>query len=401
MLLMCSLTALAAHRPSRGASRLKSSNESHDWEKWCRANGQNETLGRMFVDKHAAKSFIRERNPLMRIAEERGYITTAAQGTVAAVAIARAVTESRARGEGAIIFKASHFSGGVLSVQWNRSALDTYRVVCLKEPCRPLLAFQAKRCHNHTPQPHTARRHNHVAGSFDNMSQVLQAVCARWLNSSYSSGHKHPHETGLYRKVRRGCVFERHLEDLQQGAPRVARLFMWHGVLGFIDVDGPDGVRSAHYTHDWRPLRVSEQQNNHMWPERAERPPYWLAVLADATRLSAGFAFVRVDVFLLRDYHVFSELTFSPVSCRAGPLVPGSVDRYLGSLGDRNGEEQTRLQRMPPEDARARVARTMLGLVHQHEEKGFVWRCSLGLAAGGACEWKNATKDAPIFGNQN
>ena len=122
---------------------------------------------------------------------------------------------------------------------------------------------------------------------------------------------------------------------------------------------------------------------------------------------------VRVDFFLLAATHAFSELTFTPFGCRAGPLVPASVDSYLSSLGGRGRcPEDSGMRQHPQHEPRRpltaahlqrQVAEDLLGLIAHHEEE-FVWTCSSDRRPGGEhrgkkCGWlsreRNGTERAP------
>ena len=122
---------------------------------------------------------------------------------------------------------------------------------------------------------------------------------------------------------------------------------------------------------------------------------------------------VRVDFFLLAATHAFSELTFTPVGCTSGPLVPASVDSYLSSLGGRGRcPEDSGMRQHPQHEPRRpltaahlqrQVAEDLLRLIAHHEEE-FVWTCSSDRRPGGEhrgkkCGWlsreRNGTERAP------
>jgi hypothetical protein len=70
------------------------------------------------------------------------------------------------------------------------------------------------------------------------------------------------------------------------------------------------------------------------WPlpgEPVPRPAHLEELLDVARRLSAGFSFVRVDLYDVEGRVVFGELTFYP-EAGLGVFIPPSADRELGAL---------------------------------------------------------------------
>lgn len=83
------------------------------------------------------------------------------------------------------------------------------------------------------------------------------------------------------------------------------------------------------YDLDWRPLRFCLE---HPLPDlTVPRPTRLAELLGCARRLSAGFGFVRVDLYQVGERVVFGELTFYPGGGH-NRFFPAAADRALGAL---------------------------------------------------------------------
>lgn len=131
----------------------------------------------------------------------------------------------------------------------------------------------------------------------------------------------------VYRQIPRRIICERFLGH------NVAdyKFFCFGGQPRFVQVDTDRfiGHRRAFFELDWNllPFRIDYPHPR----EPVPAPARLSEMIAHAARLSAGFPFVRVDLYDVDDRVVFGELTFFPDGglCR---FAPDSADREVGEL---------------------------------------------------------------------
>ena len=118
------------------------------------------------------------------------------------------------------------------------------------------------------------------------------------------------------------------LNDAYTGLSGHARVFMVrciHGVPVSVRVRKENGRRMFHnsYTPTFELLEPIE------FP--FEKPLQWDAMLRCATQLSAPFEFVRIDVYIGADGHIYlSEFTFTPAN--GSPIFSKEVEEAQGRL---------------------------------------------------------------------
>ncbi len=107
------------------------------------------------------------------------------------------------------------------------------------------------------------------------------------------------------------------------------KIFCFHGEPKFIQVDGDrfkDHKRDI-YDLNWDKLPVQHYYPN--FNERVTKPSCLNELLTIAQKLSAEFAFVRVDLYYTNDKIFFGELTFTPEN-GLKPFKPKEYDELFG-----------------------------------------------------------------------
>lgn len=100
-----------------------------------------------------------------------------------------------------------------------------------------------------------------------------------------------------------------------------------------IDADRLGHHHANYYDLDWNLMDLDERTCPRNPSMKAERIPQFEEMLDIARRLSKGFPFVRVDLYLHADKVYFGEMTFIPAGGYA-PLMPESYERRLGDMID-------------------------------------------------------------------
>jgi hypothetical protein len=161
--------------------------------------------------------------------------------------------------------------------------------------------------------------------TFDHVA--ANAKLTEWLKSSfYPVGREWP-----YRHVEPQIVCETYLDAGDGEAPTDYKVFCFHGVSKFIQVDSnrfSDHTRVL-YDLDWKQLPVRFEYPVSSTP--VPRPRNLTRMLEAAEALSAPFPFVRADFYSLGDELYFGELTFFPEK-GVGKFNPRSYDLEIGKL---------------------------------------------------------------------
>jgi hypothetical protein len=156
--------------------------------------------------------------------------------------------------------------------------------------------------------------------------QRLSSLAAEWLDQLYGQG---PNKEWAYGPVPRQVIVEELLTGPDGGIPDDYKLFVFHQLVRFIQVDtGRFGGRTQDfYTAGWERLDLS---GGPAWaPEPQPRPERLDEMIDLAEALSAGTDFVRVDLYSLPDRIVFGELTSYPAGGDS-PFYPDSYNLEFG-----------------------------------------------------------------------
>lgn len=200
------------------------------------------------------------------------------------------------------VLKAAHASGGVIVVS---------------DSADPSLRLPEPSAH----WPHVAVRPEHCEGN------RLEALCRHWLSRSYGGGQ---YREWAYVGVPRRLIVEELLRGDDGGLPSDFKVFVFSGVPRLIQIDGNrfGQHRQTFLDTSWNALDV-----RYLAPPHDVVPPRPAALdvlLEVAARLSMGFDFVRVDLYLISGEIVFGELTSYPNAGRVR-FQPEPFEREVGS----------------------------------------------------------------------
>lgn len=155
---------------------------------------------------------------------------------------------------------------------------------------------------------------------------ALARLGARWLEQLYGQG---PNKEWAYGRVPRRIILEELLVGRDGSIPDDYKLFVFHGVCRYIQVDdGRFGRRTQDFhLPDWRHIPLS---GGPPWADPPHpRPSRLDEMIRIAEALGADTDFVRVDLYDLPDRIVFGELTSYP----AGGYSPFSPERFDAEFG--------------------------------------------------------------------
>ena len=156
----------------------------------------------------------------------------------------------------------------------------------------------------------------------------LERVTDGWLAPSFQET---VFEEWAYEQAERVLLVEEWIGDEEGASPADLKLYCFDGRVAVIQVhlDRHTHQTLAYYDPSWRRLPVTTPKT----PTAPDVPPpaHLTALLEHASRLSAGFDFMRVDLYDTPQGVYFGEFTPYPAS---GMLAfePSSFDRYLGDL---------------------------------------------------------------------
>ena len=150
-----------------------------------------------------------------------------------------------------------------------------------------------------------------------------QVLAAKWQAESYYWFRREYH----YWAVPRRLLVEEQLDDGHPDGPIDYIFFCFDGVPRLIQVGSRSHTIHRFFTPGWEPLQLAYRARYEAPP--MPRPALLGEMLEAAAALSAGFDFVRVDLYCLGRAVRFGELTFTP---RAGklPFDPPEWDDRLG-----------------------------------------------------------------------
>ena len=150
---------------------------------------------------------------------------------------------------------------------------------------------------------------------------------AVWLKRNYYWAARE----GQYYDIKPRIMIEEYLSNQDGSGPLDYRFWCFGGVPEVIQVDN--------HAHDINPFFDSQwNQQDLYYREHAvrplvEKPKNFEQMLNLATRLSAGFGFVRIDLYNIDGNIFFGEFTLTPTSGHL-KLRPESWDRKLGEKWD-------------------------------------------------------------------
>ena len=155
----------------------------------------------------------------------------------------------------------------------------------------------------------------------------LVALGRAWLDQLYGLG---PNREWAYGRIPRRILVEELLVGPDGGLPDDYKLFVFHGVCRYVQVDrGRFGDRTQDFfTRDWERLALS---GGLPWAASTIERPHRLEEMVElAERLGSETDFVRVDLYHLADRVVVGELTSYPA---AGDSYfdPPSYDEEFGA----------------------------------------------------------------------
>jgi teichuronopeptide biosynthesis TupA-like protein len=157
--------------------------------------------------------------------------------------------------------------------------------------------------------------------------EELRRTCRRWLSESfYRRSREWP-----YKHVVPRIIIEEYIEDGAGETPHDYKLFVFHGKVRMIQVDGSRFTdhRRRLYEPGWERLPVLFGHEDIVG--NLKRPPHLDQMISAAEILGRDFDFVRVDFFDTEEKLYFGELTMAP---DAGNKMfrPKEFDWHLGQF---------------------------------------------------------------------
>jgi TupA-like ATPgrasp len=157
----------------------------------------------------------------------------------------------------------------------------------------------------------------------------LRETATNWISQNFYRAEREPQ----YRYLRPRLIAETYLED-DSGSLRDYKFPCFDGVPYMVQViaDRSKSMTENIYDCAWNLLPVREKGYPNARHAIA-KPALLNDMLTIAAKLSAGFPFVRVDLYCTGEKIYFGELTFTPAS---GIVVyePSSFDIQLGRMLD-------------------------------------------------------------------
>lgn len=153
--------------------------------------------------------------------------------------------------------------------------------------------------------------------------------CGKWLRKNY--GLRADMELH-YRDIKPCIIAEEYMENLAGDLPDY-KCYCFNSEPRYIQVivNRKDGGQMAFYDLDWNDAGFSHIHFKAM-EQKIPKPRQLDKVIKLARKLSDGFAFVRVDFYLLGDEDIFfGEMTFTPAS-GIRHWVPEGTNEMLGEM---------------------------------------------------------------------
>ena len=144
-----------------------------------------------------------------------------------------------------------------------------------------------------------------------------------WLNSNYYWSYREYH----YYHIKPRVMIEEYLRNQDGSGPLDYRFWCFNGIPEVIQVDNRAHDINPFFDTQWNQLDLYYREG--ISRPAIARPINFEQMISIASRLSAGFDFVRIDLYNLNGKIYFGEATFTPT---AGELKirPESWDLKLG-----------------------------------------------------------------------
>ena len=159
--------------------------------------------------------------------------------------------------------------------------------------------------------------------------EACRRTLARWLKTDY---YRPGREWG-YKDIRPRIVCEKYLENEDRGELLDYKFYCFsgkpHTVFVCCERFSPDGVKHQCFDTAWQPLPVLKGRIRSRLD--LPRPRQFDEMLTIARKLSAGFPYIRVDLYLVQNRIIFGELTFYP-DCGRIPFTPPEYNQIYGDL---------------------------------------------------------------------
>ncbi|OHV12167.1 ATP-grasp fold amidoligase family protein [Kushneria phosphatilytica] len=145
--------------------------------------------------------------------------------------------------------------------------------------------------------------------------QTLRRESDRWLCRNFYYGSRERQ----YRRIRPRLVFEQLMLDANGQVPADYKVHCFqrngqrHTVIQ-VDSNRFGEHTRDYFTADWERLPLAVKFPNTSSGAEPERPTRLSALIEAAWQLAEGFAYVRVDLYLIDEKIYFGEMTFTPGS---------------------------------------------------------------------------------------
>lgn len=159
----------------------------------------------------------------------------------------------------------------------------------------------------------------------------IRYLLEAWMAADYSYAGMEMHYSDIPRKI----IAEKYISEIDGGLYDY-KIHCFHGRPEFIQVIGERDLskhtaKQKHYDFDWKDLGWTFADYPD-FPKDVPRPGCLEELKQNAGILSAGFAYVRVDFYVIENKILFGEMTFTP----AGGFYPYK-DRWTEQMDIRLG----------------------------------------------------------------
>lgn len=158
----------------------------------------------------------------------------------------------------------------------------------------------------------------------------IKKQCSKWLKKNYGLWE---YMELHYRDIRPCIIAEQYMENETGDLPDY-KFYCFNGKPTYIQlISGRrDETLMTYVDTDWKDAGFTCKHYYGKMEELPPRPKQLDKALELARKLSSGFAFVRVDLYMLGDSTIyFGEMTFTPAS-GVRPWLPESANEMLGDM---------------------------------------------------------------------